>query len=456
MERTTDMTKGSIIHLLLSFAFPLLLTDLGQQLYLIADASIVGRGVGVKALAAVGSADWSYWLNLWTVTGITQAFSTFISRCFGDKNYPAMNKTIAMSTILSGIMAIILTVAGLLSARPILTILNTPDDIIGGASVYLYIMIAGTPIVTAYNMASAILRAFGDGKSPLIAMIIAAILNISLDLLFVMVFQWGIPGAAFASILSQLVSFIYCLCQIKKVACVKLDKQMWKIDYKIIKELLAFSLPLSLQYIVIALGGMILQSTINPHGSTFVAGFTAVNKLYGLLESTAISFGIAFSTFFAQNFGAGLNDRVRKGVRTGEKLCIISALIVTVIVFLSGKYLLQIFLDVSQDGGPEALAIGTKYLFYMIGFLVILYLIHVYRNALQAIGISFWSMVSGFAEFIVRVFMGKIVVMWIGVETLFFIEPAAWLGALLFVMIPYYSLRNKLLGVKAKGLKDSL
>lgn len=445
MERITDMTKGSISKQILTFAFPLILTNLGQHLYMIVDAAIVGRGVGVKALAAVGAADWSYWLILWAVVGITQAFATFISRHFGCNNYTAMNKTIAMSCILSAVIGIVLMTAGLICAKPLLILLDTPNDILGNATIYLRTMIAGILIVTAYNMSSAILRAFGDGKSPLIAMVIAALLNIGLDLLFVMVFKWGIFGAAFASVISQLVSFIYCFCQIKKISCVKLERKTWKIDYKMIKELLLFGIPISLQYIIIALGGMILQSTVNLQGSIFVAGFTAVNKLYGLLESTAISLGSAFATFFAQNYGAGLSERVKKGVRTGEKLCVISSLIVTVIMFITGRYLLQIFLDVSKDGGAEAFVVAKKYLFYMIGFLFILYLIYVYKNALQAMGNSIWSMISGIAEFLVRVFMGKIVVQWLGTNTLFFIEPAAWLGALIFVMFPYYILRDKLL-----------
>ncbi len=449
MERTTDMTKGSILKHLLTFAFPLILANLGQQLYMIVDAAIVGRGVGVKALAAVGATDWIYCLIFWTIMGITQAFSTFVSRYFGDKNYHDMNKTIAMSSIICLVVGIILTVLGIFFARPLLMVLDTPGDIIDSAVIYLSTMIAGTLVVTAYNMASSVLRAFGDGKSPLIAMITAALLNIGLDLLFVMVFRWGVFGAALASVLSQLVSFVYCLYQVKKINCVKLDKKMWKMDYKMIKNLLAFGIPISLQYIVISVGGMILQSTINLQGSTFIAGFAATNKLYGLLECTAISFGIAFSTFFAQNYGAGLKARVRKSIRTGEKLCIVSALIVSAFVFLTGKYLLQLFLDVSKEGGPEALAIGTKYLFYMAASLSVLYLIYVYRNALQAVGISFWSMMSGFAEFAVRVFMGKAVIVWFGSETLFFTEPAAWLGAMLTVMIPYYVLKNKLL--KEKG-----
>lgn len=445
MQRTTDMTKGHILKLMLKFAFPLILTNLGQQLYMIVDGAIVGRGVGVKALAAVGAADWTYWLILWTIMGLTYAFSTFVSRYFGEKNYKDVNKTIAMSTLLCVLIGVFVTAIGLVCVNPILNALDTPSDIIGEASIYLNTMLSGIVVVTAYNMASSILRAFGDGRSPLIAMLIAAILNIGLDLVFVMVFNWGVFGAAIASVISQLVSFLYCLYRIKKIDCVKIEKDMWKPDYRILRELVFFAFPLSLQYIVIGLGGVILQSTINLQGSIFVAGFTAVNKLYGLLESTAISLGVAFSTFFSQNYGAGINERVKKGMRIGEKLCIISAIIVMIFVFLTGEYLVQIFIDVSKEGGLDALTVGLKYLFYMNGFLVILYLIHIYRNFFQAIGISFWSVISGSIEFVIRVFMGKVVFAWCGVETLFFIEPAAWIGALLLVIVPYYVLRNKLI-----------
>lgn len=438
MSRTTDMTKGSILRLLLNFSIPLIITNLGQQLYMIADAAIVGRGIGVKALAAVGSADWSYWLVLWSITGLTQGFGTFVSRYYGEKNFVAMNKTIGVSSVLCAIVGILMTLVGVVFARPLLICLDTPADILDGACTYLTTMISGTIIVTAYNMASSVLRALGDGKSPLAAMIIAGLLNIGLDLLFVLVFHWGIFGAAIASVLSQLVSFVYCVWRIKNIPCVETNRKMWKPDLKPARELMIFGIPLALQYVVIALGGMILQSTINLQGSIFVAGFTAVNKLYGLLESTAISFGIAFSTFFAQNYGAGLVDRVKKGVRNGIALCTLSAVVVMIIVFVAGRHMLMLFLDISERGGPQALEVGWKYLSYMAVFMVILYLIHVYRNALQGIGISTWSMISGFSEFCVRVFMGKVLIMMFGVETLFFIEPAAWLAALVTVIFPYY------------------
>ena len=298
------------MKLLLSFSLPLIITNIGQQLYMIADASIVGRGVGVKALAAVGATDWSYWLILWTVTGLTQGFSTFVSRYFGEKNYKDVNKVIAMSTVLCIVIGAFMTVLGLVAARPLLELLNTPDDIIGGATTYLITMVAGTLIVTAYNMASAILRAFGDGKTPMIAMVIAAVLNIGLDILFVFAFRWGIFGAALASVISQLVSFGFCFVRIRSIDCVHMDRSVWKIDWKMVRDMLAFGLPLAFEHIIIAVGGILLQSAVNLQGSIFIAGYTATNKVYGLLECSAISVGLASSTFLAQNYGAGQLERV--------------------------------------------------------------------------------------------------------------------------------------------------
>ena len=414
MKRVTNMTEGSPLKLILLFAIPLIFTNLGQQLYMIVDASIVGRGVGVKALAAVGSTDWSYWLILWTITGLTQGFGVFVSRYFGEKDYDKMNRSITMSTILCVVIGAVLTLIGVLAARPLLILLETPADILDGAVTYLTTMISGTLIVIAYNMAASILRAFGDGRSPLVAMLIAGLMNIGLDLLFVLVFHWGIFGAAIATVSAQLVSFLYCLVKISKIEYVSLAKANWVPDGKMIKELLLFGLPLALQYIVIAGSGMVMQSTINQHGSLFVAGYTASNKLYGLLESSAISLGFAFSTFFAQNYGAGNKQRVRNGVRTGVKLSILLALGVTVVMLLIGKYLLQAFINAGEAEGPVVLEIAQHYLLVMAAFLVVCYLIHVYRNALQAMGTSIWSMVSGFAECGVRILMAKGVVSLLG------------------------------------------
>ena len=445
MKRTVDMTVGNPTKHIFVFALPLILSNIGQQLYYVVDASIVGRGVGVTALAAVGATDWVYCMILWAVISLTQGFSTFVSRYFGEKNYSKMNKSIAMSTLLSGFIGVGLAVLGMLAARPLLVLMNTPKDIIGGATAYLMIMLGGTVVVTAYNLASSILRAFGDGKSPLIAMVIAGALNVGLDLLFVLSFGWGIYGAAAASVLSQLVSFLYCLWQIQKIDCIHLDRQAFRIDWKECKELLAFSVPLALQSITIAIGGIFLQSVINQQGSIFIAGYTATNKMYGLMECSATALGLACSTFFAQNYGAGLYKRVRQGVKTATLIATGMAVAVFGILLVVRWNLLQLFLDVNQENGFAALEIAVRYLSYMIFFLVILFLIHVYRNALQALKISLWSMLSGFAELFCRLFMAYVVIHWIGSDALFLSEPLAWLGALVFVMVPYFFYQKKLL-----------
>lgn len=452
MAKVTDMTVGSPTKHLIAFALPLMATNLGQQLYMIADAAIVGRGVGVDALASVGATDWIYWLVLWAAIGFAQGFSTFVSRFFGDKNYERMNKTIAMSTVLCIATSIPLTVGAILAAKPLLLLLGTPSDILGGATVYLVAMVSGTPIIMAYNMASSILRALGDGKTPLLAMIIAALLNIGLDLLFILVFHWGILGAAIASLLAQLVSFIFCLIKIRTISCVKLTRETWRLDFPFMWELLKFGFPISLEYIVISFGGIVLQSAVNVQGREFIAGYTATNKLYGLLESSSISLGHAVSTFLAQNYGAGNFDRFKKGCRSAFLILVGMALAVMGIALLIREYLLLMFLDTTKEGAAEALDIGVHYLTIVAVCLVILYLIHLYRNALQAMGISVWSMLSGFSECAVRIVMSLVVINYIGRDAIFFAEPAAWLAALITVVIPYLYYQKKLLNKKEEAV----
>ncbi len=439
------MTVGSPTKHILKFAFPLILANLGQQLYMIADASIVGRGVGVQALASVGATDWCYWLILWTIIGLTQGFSTFIARYFGDKDYVNTNKAVFTTSLLSFIIGLILTVLGLIIAKPVLLLLKTPSDILNGAVDYLTIMLGGMIIVTSYNTASGILRAFGDGKSPLIAMVISAVFNVGFDCLFVFAFKWGIVGAAVASLISQLISFIYCLIKIFKIEFIKIDKSFFKPDFKMIKDFLKFGIPIALEYVVIGLGGVILQSSINEKGSTFLAGYTATNKLYGLLESSAIALGLASATFLSQNYGAKKFDRVKKGVWSSVKIATIIALAIMIFVFILRKYILQLFLDVNKEGGEQAFEIALTYLTIMLCCLVILYLLHVFRNALQSFKIASWPFISGLAECVCRIVMAKAVIYAIGDNALFIAEPIAWFGALLSVAIPYFFYRKKLL-----------
>lgn len=234
-----------------------------------------------------------------------------------------------------------------------------------------------------------------------------------------------------------------------KIDCICLDRQVWKLDQESLKRMLLFGLPIALQYVVITLGGMIVQSSINLQGSIFIAGYTATNKLYGLLQCFAMSLGLASCTFIAQNYGAGLYERVRNGVAASVKIVTLMAVIITGITLLSRWQILRVFLDVNEAGGWDALAVAVRYLTIMSLCFIILHILHVFRNVLQAMGISIWSMLSGFAEFIPRVLMSKVVINWIGRDALFIAEPASWFGAMLCVLLPYFYYRKKLLGKRA-------
>lgn len=450
MSRVTDMTVGKPAGLMLGFAVPVILTNLGQQLYQIVDAAIVGRGVGVDALAAVGCTDWTYWMILWSMSVMAAGFATFVSRFFGSGDYEKMNRSIFLMSVLAAVIALILTVVGLWAARPLLVLMETPENILDDAVRYLSTMIAGTLVVTAYNLAASILRAFGDSKSPLIAMVIAAVLNIALDLMFVMVLRWGVFGAALASVLAQLVAFLYCVVKIKRVEYVKFDRSSLQWDWKLAWEILCFGLPLAMQYIIINCSGMLLQSTINTQGSAFIAGYTSVNKLYGLLECTAIALGSAFTTFISQNYGAGDFGRVRKGVNTSVFLAVGAALALIVLTLPLNRVLPQLFLDLSEAGAEQALDVAARYLVHMILSLPVLYLVYVHRSALQGTGDSKWSLISGVFEALTRVALAKVVFVLLGTPVLYWIEPLSWLAAWLFVLVPYCWYEKKHLPVEKK------
>ena len=439
------MTSGSPSGHILKFSLPLILTNMGQQLYMIVDGAIVGRGVGVSALASVGATDWCYWLILWTVGGLAEGFATFVSRAFGEKNYREMNRTIATAIELCCVIGLFLTITGVSAARPLLVLLNTPGDILDGASAYLSTMVAGTLIVMGYNLTAAILRGLGDGKTPLTAMFFAAVLNIGLDCLFVLGFRWGIIGAALASLMAQLVSFLYCLKALLRIELVCLSRQMWQFDSRRFRRMLIFGVPIAFQYVVITLGGMVLQSSINLQGSVFIAGYTATNKLYGFLQCFAMSLGQAACTFVSQNYGAGLGPRVRKGVAGAAKIVTVMAVMIMALTILTRWQILRVFLNVDEAGGPEALEIAVRYLTIMVLCFPVLHLLHLFRNILQAMGIAVWSLMSGFAELAARVLMAKVAIDHIGMDALFLSEPASWFGAMLCVLLPYFYYRKRLL-----------
>ena len=436
--KTKDMTQGAPLGLILTFALPLMLGNIFQQFYTVVDTMVVGQVLGVGALAAVGAADWTNWMMLGIIQGFTQGFSIRIAQDFGAGNTQRIRKDITASVILAIILAGVLLIVGQAFLKPLLHIMQTPDGVIGGATMYLRIMFAGIPIVMAYNMLASILRAFGDSKSPLYAMIIAGIINIVLDIIFVAFCNMGIAGAAIATLIAQCCSALYCLFALKKIKISKLEHKDWKIDKELCLNLMKLGFPMAFQNAIIAIGGMILQSVVNGFGVLFIAGFTATNKLYGILEVAATSYGYAMVTYTGQNLGAGKIDRVKRGLRAAVIVAAFTSAIISICMLVFGKNILGLFISGTPEEITETIEIAYRYLSIMSYWLLVLYFLHIYRSTLQGLGDTVLPMASGIAEFVMRTMSAIFLPTLIGADGIFYAEILAWLGADVILITAYY------------------
>lgn len=443
-ELTKDMTRGPSARLLLVFALPLMLGNLFQQLYTMVDTIIVGQGVGINALASLGASDWLNWMFIGFVTGITQGFSIIFAQFYGAGDDKSLRSSIGNALVLTALAAIFFTIVGQLAIVPVLKLLETPADIFAGSESYLRIMLGGVAVSLMYNFEAALLRALGDSRTPLMAMITAALTNVALDLLFVLVFKWGIAGAASATIIAQGVSVVYCFSAIRRIEMIRINRQDIGIYAAMSKRLLIVGLPIVFQNTMISIGGMILQSVVNSYGFLFVAGYTAANKLYGLLETAAISFGFAITTYTAQNLGAGNFKRIRKGMRNAVIMALITSVAVSVCMLIFGRPILRLFISDETGQVEEVLGIAYLYLSIMSWFLAVLYALHTYRSALQGLGNTVVPMLSGIMEFIMRTTAVMLLPRFVGEKGVFYAEVLAWTGATVILVTSYYAVRRKI------------
>lgn len=437
--RVRNMTSGKPLGLILSVALPLMLGNMFQQLYTVVDSAIVGNWVGMNALAAIGNSDWFHWMFMGMIQGFAQGFSIPIAQEFGANDLKALRKNVACSIILTAMLAVVLTLIAQLSIYPMLTYaLKTPAEILPITRQYITILFSGIPFLLAYNLMAGILRSLGDGKTPLIAMVIASLTNIVLDLLFVVGFGWGVAGAAIATLIGQASAIVFCFFRLKSVDVIRLTREDFRPDAAIMSRLMRLGLPLSLQHIIISVGGMILQRIANGMGVLFIAGFTATNKLYGLLECAAISFGYATTTYVGQNLGAKRMDRIKSGMRCSVIISIVTSVTIGLLMIIFGKWIVGLFIS----GSPEDVVVSTRiayeFLVVMASALPILYLLYAYRSALQGMGDTTSPMLSGVAEFIMRMASAIILPGMIGYWGLFVAEVLAWTGADLILIPNYY------------------
>ena len=437
MRKTvSDMTSGSPTRLMISFALPLMLGNIFQQMYTMTDAAIVGQFAGAEALGAVGSADWLCWLVFGVISGFMQGFSILIAQRFGAGDYRGMRRSVASSIVLAGAVVVFFTALGLGMTKPLLRIMGTREEFFDQAAGYLYVLYGGIIITAAYNLLASILRALGNGRTPLIAMIAASATNVGLDLLFVIVFKWGVIGAAAATVIAEIVASVICFDAIRRLDILKFVEGEFVFDKSDARTLIKLASPMGFQNILICAGGMAVQTVINGLGFAFVTGFTATNKLYGLMEAAAISFGYAITTYAGQNLGARKFDRIRSGMRSAALIGLIVSLILTALFFLFGRYMLMLFIESSAD--PSVMNVALRYLRTMAATLAALYMLYVYRSALQGMGDTVMPMVSGLVEGVMRVSAAILLTRIMGESGIYYAESAAWIGAAILLAISYF------------------
>ena len=430
MARTLNMTAGSPMKLLFSFALPLMFGNIFQQLYTVVDTAIVGRGVGMTALAALGTVDWLNWMMLGIAQGFTQGFCIRMSQKFGAQDLEGLKKALGTSALLTAIVALAGTLISQLGLPVFLKLMQVPDYLIADATLYSRIIMGGFPAVCFFNLCSSTLRAVGDSKTPLIAMVAAAVTNIVLDIVAVFFLQWGIAGAAAATVFSQLLSGTLCALKIARTPELRFRKRHLTLNLFLAGDLMGIGIPAAAKNIIIAAGGMVVQTVVNSFDSmSFIAGFTATNKLYGLLEIAALSYGYAVTTYVGQNYGANLLSRIRSGVRAANILALASSVVIAVVMFLFGREITMLF--ISREDAALALEAGEtafRYLLLMSVSLPILYMLYVYMSALQGMGNTVAPMYSAIFELVIRLTVAFIVARIGYREGIFWAEVGAWYG----------------------------
>lgn len=439
---TKDMTSGSTMKLILGFAVPLLMGMLFQQVYSLVDTIIVGRFLGVSALAAVGATGSINFLIVGFCQGICNGFALPVAQRFGAKDYDGLRKYVGNSAVLSIIFGGAITLITVIACRPILELMQTPADIIDLSYHYIVVIFAGIPAIMLYNILSAYLRSLGDSITPVIFLVLSAGLNIGLDLLFIVTFHWGVFGAAFATVLSQAVSGILCLILIiKKFDILHLAHDDWRLDWRYSKYLLIMGLPMGLQYSITAIGSVILQASVNTLGSTAVASMTAGSKISMFVVCPFDALGSTMATFGGQNVGAGRLDRLGRGLRSAVILgAIYSALILVVLIFF-GRDLILLFVSAKE---AAVIAQAKQFLVTNAAFYLMLALVNIVRFLIQGMGFSGFAVFAGVFEMVARTLIGLVFVPIFGFTAACFASPLAWIFADCFLIPAFFHCRKKL------------
>jgi putative MATE family efflux protein len=436
----SDMTKGNLTKQILVYALPICLGSIFQQFYNLADAIIVGRVLGTDALAGVGSTTGLTFLIYSLANGLSNGFSVSVAQRFGAGDYKGLKKRFGNGILLALMITAVLTILFSAFCRPVLTLVKTPEEIYEYAYDYVIVCFTGLFCTVAYNFLAANLRAVGDSRTPVMALIIASFLNVGLDILFVAVFSMGVAGAAFATILSQFVSAVFLIIYIvRKTDMFKLSRDEFRLSMDLSREQLATAVPMGIQGAVIAIGILIVQTATNGMGTVYVAGSTAGNKLYGIMAAPIDAVCQAMIPIAGQNFGAGKLKRIDQGLRRVMVITwAVVALLIVIAAFL-GKYMIGWFINPSET---EVIQLGYQFLIYFVAGYGFLAIQSAYCFTLQGIGLAKYTIMSGILETAGRIAGAVFLTRWMGYTGVCLALPLAWIFTSVYLLPVYYLKRG--------------
>lgn len=436
-----DMTRGSILKSILYFTTFIFLGNLFQQFYNIIDSLIVGNVNGEDALASISATGPICFMFIGLLIGVSSGFGIKMAHVFGAKKFDLLRKYHAMAIFLSFVLGSVITFLLLVFNNLILKFMNTPDNIYIPTYIYIMIIYVGIVPTMFYNLCSSTLRAVGNGKMPLVFLIISSVTNIILDIVFVYYFSFGVIGAAIATVISQVfsvfISFIYIF---KKYSFLKVSKRDFKIDKKIIFELLKQGVPMGLQFSITAFGVMVVQVELNKYGAEYIAGFGVSLKIQGIVMQLFIGLGIAISNFIGQNYGAKKFDRIKRGISYSTVISIIFSIIAIFLIKTFGNVIVESFVPNASYIMKKSASIYFNCVMYFYPCLALLF---VYRNALQGFGRSDLSMLGGVFELIARVLVIVLLTSSYGYYGVCFSDSLAWVFALIPLIPLFFVVYNK-------------
>ena len=437
-----DMTNGSPSKHILGFAVPMLFGMLFQQFYNLVDTIIVGKTLGVEALAGVGATGSINFMIIGFCMGVCNGFVIPVAQCFGAKKPADLRKYVFNGYICSIVFAIVLTLASVIFCRRILIVMNTPADIIDHAYTYIVVIFIGIPTVFLYNMVSGVIRSLGDSKTPVVFLVLSSIINVVLDFFLILVCKMGVAGAGWATVTSQLISGLTCLIYMyKKYDILKGDKSERVLDRRFITNLCMNGVPMGLQYSITAIGSTILQAAVNTLGSTYVAAMTAGSKMFNFTCCPFDALGSTMATYAGQNVGAAKIKRLGQGVRSAMIIGSVYSVLSLIALYFTTDYIALLFVNASET---TIIALTRQFILASACFYIPLTGVNVVRFCIQGMGFSVFAISAGILEMIGRAFAAIILIPSIGFMGACLASPIAWIAADAFLFPAFIHCAKKL------------